>query len=63
MKTCLPSPPGDRSPFADAMERALWELGYPNDFADISEAKAAVAHVLRERPELRILPLRFTSAQ
>lgn len=45
------------------MERALWELGYPNDFADISEAKAAFAHVLRERPELRILPLRFTSAQ
>jgi len=59
MKTCLPSPAWDRGPFANAMERALWTLGYPNDFDTVAEAQAAVAHVLRVHPELAGLNLEF----
>ena len=57
MNTCLPSPAWDGDLFADAIDRALWELGYPNDFDTEAEAQAAIAHVLRERPELRGLSL------
>ena len=60
MKTCVPSPAWEGGPFADAMERALWELGYPNDFDTEAEARAAVADVLRHRPELAALSLSFT---
>lgn len=57
MKTCVPSPAWEGGPFADAMDRALWELGYPNDFDTVAEAEAAVAEVLRQRPELACLAL------
>lgn len=60
MTTCLPSPAWDGGPFADAMDRALWELGYPNDFDTEAEARAAVAEVLRQRPELAALSLEFS---
>jgi hypothetical protein len=60
MKTCVHSPAWEGGPFADAMERALWELGYPNDFDTEAEARAAVADVLRHRPELAALSLSFT---
>jgi hypothetical protein len=59
MKTCA-SPLWGGVPFADAMERALWQLGYPNDFDTVAEAQAAVAHVLRLHPELRNVNLQFT---
>jgi hypothetical protein len=62
MKTCLPSPAWDRGPFADALERALWELGYPNDFDTEAEARAAVDHALSVWPELQSLSLRFEEA-
>jgi hypothetical protein len=62
MKTCTPSPAWDCGPFADAMDRALWELGYPNDFDTEAEAQAAVADVLRCRPELAALALSFVEA-
>jgi hypothetical protein len=62
MKTCLPSPAWDRGPFADALERALWELGYPNDFDTEAEARAAVDHALSVWPELRGLTLHFEEA-
>lgn len=58
MKT-LTSPAWDGGPFADAIDRALWELGYPNDFDTEAEAQAAVAHALREFPELAGLSLEF----
>lgn len=62
MNTCLSSPAWDRGPFADALERALWELGYPNDFDTEAEARAAVDHALSVWPELRGLSLRFEEA-
>jgi hypothetical protein len=55
----LTSPAWDGDPFADAIDRALWQLGYPNDFDTEAEAQAAVAHVLREFPELAGLSLQF----
>ena len=58
MKT-LTSPAWDGGPFVDAIDRALWELGYPNDFDTEAEARAAVAHALREFPELAGLSLEF----
>ncbi len=61
MKT-LVSPAWDGGPFADAIDRALWELGYPNDFDTTAEAQAAVAEVLRHRPELAELTLAFVEA-
>ena len=61
MKTCT-SPAWDGDPFADAIDRALWEAGFANDFATEAEAQAAIAHVLRERPELRSLALCFVEA-
>jgi hypothetical protein len=62
MKTCLPSPSWDGGPFADAIDRALWELGYPNDFDTEIEARAAVAEVLQHRPDLAGLCLSFVEA-
>lgn len=62
MKTRTASPSWDGGPFADAMDRALWELGYPNDFDTHAEARAAVAEVLRHRPELAGLCLEFVEA-
>lgn len=59
MKTLVPSPAWEGGPFADAMDRALWQLGYANDFDTTAEAEAAVAHVLREFPELAGLSLQF----
>lgn len=47
MKTlAMPAFPGG-SPFASAVDRALWELGYPNDFETEAEARAAVAELRR----------------
>jgi hypothetical protein len=62
MKTCIPFPAWEGGPFADVMERALWELGYPNEFDTMAEARAAVADVLRHRPELKALTLEFSEA-
>ena len=51
MKTlAMPAFPGG-SPFASAVDRALWELGYPNDFEAEAEARAAVAELCRTSPE------------
>ncbi len=51
MKTlAMPAFPGG-SPFASAVDRALWELGYPNDFETEAEARAAVAELCRTSPE------------
>ncbi len=58
MNTCT-SPAWDGDPFADAIDRALWLLGYPNHFDTEAEAQAAVAHALREFPELAGLTLQF----
>lgn len=57
MKTCVPSPSWEGGPFADAMDRALWELGHPNDFDTVAEAEAAVAEVIAHYPELASLAL------
>jgi hypothetical protein len=62
MKTCTPSPAWDCGPFADAIDRALWELGYPNDFDSMAEARAAVDHAMREFPQLRSLSIAFAEA-
>jgi hypothetical protein len=62
MTTCIPSPAWDGGPFADAIDRALWELGYANDFDTTAEARAAIAEVLRSRPELAVLALDFVEA-
>jgi hypothetical protein len=62
MKTLTASPAWDGGPFADAIDRALWELGYANDFDTEAEAQAAVADVLRHRPELAGLALSFVEA-
>ncbi len=51
MKTlAMPAFPGG-SPFASAVDRALWELGYVNDFDTEAEARAAVAELCRTSPE------------
>jgi hypothetical protein len=42
------------------MERALWELGYANDFDTVAEAQAAVDHAISVYPELRLLPIVMT---
>lgn len=62
MKTLTASPAWDGGPFADAIDRALWELGYANDFDTTAEAQAAVADVLRHRPELAGLAFDFVEA-
>jgi hypothetical protein len=62
MKTCTPSPAWDCGPFADAMDRALWELGYPNDFDTVADAQAAVDHAMRVYPQLLSLSIVMTEA-
>lgn len=47
------SPGGD--PFASEIDRALWELGCPNDFDTEAEAQAAIADLCHQRPEFRAL--------
>ena len=50
MKTlAMPASPGG-SPFASDVERALWELGYANDFETEAEARAAIAELCASRP-------------
>ena len=51
MKTLamMPASPGG-SPFASDVERALWELGYPNDFETEAEARAAIAELCATSP-------------
>ena len=51
------SPGGD--PFASELDRALWELGYPNDFDTEAEAQAAIAELCRERPEFSVLSFNY----
>ena len=62
MTICIPSPAWDGGPFADAIDRALWEAGHPNDFDTEAEARAAIADVLRHRPELATLAISFVEA-
>jgi len=49
------------SPFASAVDRALWELGYPNDFETEAEARAAVAE-LRRLPAFADTTFNFVEA-
>jgi len=59
MKTAMmPAFPGG-SPFASDIDRALWELGYPNDFETEAEAHAAVAELLQSSPALAALSFHF----
>lgn len=51
------SPGGD--PFASEIDRALWELGYPNDFDTEAEAQAAIEDLCRQRPEFRVHTFSF----
>jgi hypothetical protein len=44
------------------MDRALWELGYPNDFDTVADAQAAVDHAISVYPELRSLSIAFAEA-
>ncbi len=44
------------------MDRALWELGYPNDFDTVADAQAAVDHAMRVYPQLRSLSIVMTEA-
>jgi len=61
MKTlAMPAFPGG-SPFASAVDRALWELGYPNDFETEAEARAAVAE-LRRLPAFADTTFNFVEA-
>ena len=61
MKTlAMPAFPGG-SPFASAVDRALWELGYPNDFETEAEARAAVAE-LRSLPAFAATTFTFVEA-
>ena len=62
MKTvAMPAFPGG-SPFASDVDRALWELGYPNDFETEAEARAAVAELLQSSPALAALTFNFVEA-
>lgn len=62
MKTAMmPASPGG-SPFASDVERALWELGYPNDFETEAEARAAVAELRSTSPEFAALTFNFVEA-
>jgi len=62
MKTAMmPAFPGG-SPFASDIDRALWELGYPNDFETEAEAHAAVAELLQSSPAFAALSFHFVEA-
>ena len=62
MKTlAMPAFPGGL-PFASAVDRALWELGYPNDFETEAEARAAVAELRSTLPEFAATTFTFVEA-
>ena len=62
MKTlAMPAFPGG-SPFASAVDRALWELGYVNDFETEAEACAAIAELRSTSPEFAALTFNFVEA-
>jgi len=62
MKTAMmPASPGG-SPFASDVERALWELGYPNDFETEAEARAAIAELCSVSPAFLAATFTFVEA-
>jgi hypothetical protein len=62
MKTlAMPAFPGG-SPFASAVDRALWELGYPNDFETEAEARAAIAELRNASPAFAATAFTFVEA-
>ena len=63
MKTLamMPASPGG-SPFASEVERALWELGYPNDFETEAEARAAIAELCATSPAFLAATFNFVEA-
>ena len=62
MKTAMmPASPGG-SPFASDVERALWELGYPNDFETEAEARAAIAELCATSPAFLAATFTFVEA-
>ena len=62
MKTlAVPASP-DGSPFASAVDRALWELGYPNDFETEAEARAAIAELRSVSPAFAAVTFTFVEA-
>ena len=62
MKTAMmPASPGG-SPFASEVERALWELGYPNDFETEAEARAAIAELCSVSPAFLAATFTFVEA-
>jgi hypothetical protein len=62
MKTlAMPAFPGG-SPFASAIDRALWELGYPNDFETEAEARAAIAELCATSPAFLAATFTFVEA-
>ena len=62
MKTAMmPASPGG-SPFASDVDRALWELGYPNDFDTEAEARAAIAELCATSPAFLAATFTFVEA-
>jgi len=62
MKTAMmPASPGG-SPFASDVERALWELGYANDFETEAEARAAIAELCATSPAFLAATFTFVEA-
>jgi hypothetical protein len=62
MKTlAMPAFPGG-SPFASAVDRALWLLGYPNDFETEAEARAAIAELRSTSPAFAATAFTFVEA-
>jgi hypothetical protein len=62
MKTAMmPAFPGG-SPFASDVERALWELGYANDFETEAEARAAIAELCSVSPAFLAATFTFVEA-
>jgi hypothetical protein len=57
----MPAHPGG-SPFASAVDRALWELGYPNDFETEAEARAAIAELCSVSPAFAAFTFTFVEA-
>jgi len=62
MKTAMMPAFSGGSPFASDVERALWELGYPNDFETEAEARAAVAELCASRPVFLAATFTFVEA-
>jgi hypothetical protein len=62
MKTvAMPAFPGG-SPFASDIDRALWLLGYPNDFETEAEARAAIAELCASSPAFAAVTFNFVEA-